>query len=128
MRLSQKTLKQRFKKFNEMYFNNELPEVPKFKVGGSKNIAGEFLAKLYVNWDDDEEKYIEAMDKMTIYLSKRLLRDSHILDEILLHEMIHYYGYFMNFNIDGTHNEWFMEYAEKINKDGYNIGEYYDYD
>ena len=51
MRLSQKILKKRFKKFNEEYFNNYLTE-PEFKVGGSENIAGLFTANVLLENDE----------------------------------------------------------------------------
>jgi hypothetical protein len=32
----------------------------------------------------------------------------------------------MNYDIDGTHGDFFMSMAEEINKDGYNIQQYYE--
>ena len=126
MRLSQKILNKRFKKFNEEYFNNYLTE-PEFKVGGSENIAGLFTANVLLENDEHGKEYAIELNKIRIYFSKRLIFNSDILDNILLHEMIHYYGYYMNEDIEGSHGKWFMTMAEKINKDGgYNIKEYYE--
>ena len=101
MRLSKKVLEKRFKKFNEKYFNNELV-VPKFVVGGSKWTAGEFNCKFYTEIEDGVE-YATELINLKIYFSKRLIKNSRILDNIMLHEMIHFYGYYMNYDINGEH-------------------------
>ena len=127
MRLSQKLLKKRFEKFNEKYFNGVLV-VPDFIVGGSKWTAGEFKCKYYTDTDKDGYEYATELMNIRIYFSKRLIKNSNILDNIMLHEMIHYYGYYMNFDIEGLHEDYFLGMAERINKDGYNIQKYYEED
>jgi len=124
MRLSKKLLKKRFNEFNKKYFNEELIE-PKFIVGGSKYTAGEFKCKYYTDIEDGEEYATELLN-IRIYFSKRLIKNSKILDDIMLHEMIHFYGYYMNYDIEGLHGDYFLGMAEQINKDGYNIKEYYE--
>ena len=127
MRLSKKVLKNRFKKFNEKYFNGELVE-PKFVIGGSKWIAGEFNCKYYTDNDEDGKEYATELVNIRIYFSKRLIKNSRILDNIMLHEMIHYYGYYMNYDIEGLHEDYFLGMAESINEDGYNIKPFYEED
>ena len=124
MRLSNTILKKRFKAFNEKYFGNELVE-PKFVITGSRLVAGMFNSDLFIKTDENGDKYISELGDIKIKLSKYLLKNSRILDNILLHEMIHYYGYFMNEDIDGTHDKFFKKMAKKINKDGYNVQRYY---
>ena len=126
MRLSKKVLEKRFKKFNEKYFNNELV-VPKFVVGGSKWTAGEFNCKYYTEIEDGIE-YATELINLKIYFSKRLIKNSRILDNIMLHEMIHFYGYYMNYDIKGEHGDYFLGMAKQINKDGYNIKAFYEED
>lgn len=126
MRLSQKVLKKRFKIFNEKYFKGELVE-PDFIITGSKWVAGMFNCDVYLERDDDGSQYATELKKLRIRLSKRLIKNSKILDDILLHEMIHYYGYYMNEDIEGEHGKFFKKWARKINKDGYKIQKYYDY-
>ena len=126
MRLSKKVLEKRFKKFNERYFNNELV-VPKFVVGGSKWTAGEFNCKFYTEIEDGVE-YATELINLKIYFSKRLIKNSRILDNIMLHEMIHFYGYYMNYDINGEHGDYFLGMAKQINKDGYNIKAFYEED
>jgi hypothetical protein len=125
MRLSQKVLKKRFKRFNEKYFNGYLVE-PKFIITGSRWTAGMFLSTVHLDNDENGEEYATELCNIRIELSKRLIKNSRILDNILLHEMIHYFGYYMNYDIDGTHGDFFMSMAEEINKDGYNIQQYYE--
>lgn len=124
MRLSKKSLKKRFENFNKLYFNSCLVE-PKFVITGSKWTAGMFNCVVLVKKDDDGEEYASELKNLKIRLSKRLIRNDRILDNILLHEMIHYYGYYMNFDINGDHGEFFLSMADEINKDGYEIQQYY---
>ena len=125
MRLSQKVLKKRFKIFNERYFNGELVE-PDFVVTGGRWTAGMFNCKFYTEKDEDGNEYATELINLKIRLSKYLIKDSKTLDNILLHEMIHYYGYYMNYDIEGLHEDFFLSMAEEINKDGYNIQKYYE--
>jgi predicted SprT family Zn-dependent metalloprotease len=127
MRLSKKTLENRFNKFNERYFGGELI-VPKFVIGGSKWTAGEFKCKYYTDYDDEGTEYATELVNIKIYFSKRLIKNSKILDNIMLHEMIHFYGYYMNLDINGDHEDYFLSMAEDINKDGYNVKAFYEVD
>ena len=127
MRLSKKVLKKRFKKFNELYFNGELVE-PDFQITGNRWIAGMCISKLIIQEDENGEDYISEMRHIRIQLSKYLIKNSRILDNILLHEMIHYYGYYMNADMEGVHEDFFLGMAEEINKDGYNVQKYYEED
>lgn len=124
MRLSKKMLKQRFDKFNERYFNNELTE-PKFVKTGSRWTAGMFNCDVFVVTDEDGSRYASLLRDIKIRLSKYLIKNSKILDNIMLHEMIHYYGYVMNEDIKGSHGKFFKKMAKKINKDGYHVQKYY---
>lgn len=124
MRLSQKTLKKRFDKFNKEYFNGELVE-PDFVITGNRWVAGMFNCKVILD-DDNGEEYASELINIRIYLSKYLLKNDRILNNILLHEMIHYYGYYMNLDINGEHGDFFMAMADEINKDGYSIQQYYE--
>lgn len=127
MRLSRKIILQRFKKFNERYFNNELV-TPKFVINGSRWTAGMFNCDVMVETNKRGKKYATELRDIKIRLSKYLIKNSRILDNILLHEMIHYYGYLMNEDIYGLHEKFFKKWAKKINKDGYHITAYYEED
>lgn len=124
MRLSNKVLKRRFERFNKKYFNEELVE-PKFVKTGSRWTAGMFNCDVYVVTEEDGSRYASELRDLKIVLSKHLIKNSRILDNILLHEMIHYYGYLMNKDIEGSHGSFFKRMARKINKDGYNVQKYY---
>lgn len=125
MRLSKKSIKKRFNKFNERYFGGVLVE-PKFVVTGNRWVAGMFNSDVIVSTDNDGIKYASELRDVKILLSKHLIYNSRIFDNILLHEMIHYYGYFMNEDIDGLHEDFFKRMAKMINKDGYKITKYYE--
>ena len=125
MRLSKKIIKKRFNKFNERYFGGVLVE-PKFVVTGNRWVAGMFNSDVIVSTDNDGIKYASELRDVKILLSKHLIYNSRIFDNILLHEMIHYYGYFMNEDIDGLHEDFFKRMAKMINKDGYKITKYYE--
>ena len=125
MRLTPKMLKRRFDDFNAKYFNNELVE-PKFVITGSRWTAGMFNSDVMVSTDDDGTRYASELRDIKIRLSKYLIKTPQILDNILLHEMIHYYGYLMNKDIEGSHGKFFKAMARKINKNGYNVQKYYE--
>ena len=124
MRLTPKMLKRRFDKFNERYFGGELVE-HKFVKTGSRWTAGMFNCDVFVITEEDGERYAFLLNNIKIRLSKHLIKNSRILDNILLHEMIHYYGYLMNEDIEGSHGKFFNKMARKINKDGYKVQKYY---
>ena len=88
MRLTPKMLKRRFDDFNAKYFNNELVE-PKFVITGSRWTAGMFNSDVMVNTDEDGTRYATELRDIKIRLSKYLIKNPKILDNILLHEMIH---------------------------------------
>ena len=125
MRLTPKMLKRRFDDFNAKYFNNELVE-PKFVITGSRWTAGMFNSDVMVNTDEDGTRYATELRDIKIRLSKYLIKTPQILDNILLHEMIHYYGYLMNKDIEGSHGRFFKNMARKINKHGYKVQRYYE--
>lgn len=125
MRLSQKNLKKRFKNFNERYFGGLLVE-PKFVITGSRWVAGMFNSDVIVETDEDGNRNATELRDIKIRLSKYLNKNDRILNNILLHEMIHYYGYYMNEDIDGLHDKYFKRMARIINKDGYHITKYYE--
>ena len=125
MRLTPKMLKRRFDNFNAKYFNNELVE-PKFMITGSRWTAGMFNSDVMVNTDEDGTRYATELRDIKIRLSKYLIKTPQILDNILLHEMIHYYGYLMNKDIEGSHGRFFKNMARKINKHGYKVQRYYE--
>ena len=89
-------------------------------------MAGMFNSDVIVSTDNDGIKYASELRDVKILLSKHLIYNSRIFDNILLHEMIHYYGYFMNEDIDGLHEDFFKRMAKMINKDGYKITKYYE--
>jgi len=124
MRLSDSILKKRFKIFNEKYFEGKLVE-PKFVIMGSRWTAGMFNSDLIIKKDGKGKRYVSELRNIKIKLSKYLLKNNSHLETILLHEMIHYYGYYMNLDIEGSHGRFFKKMAKQINKDGYNIQRYY---
>ena len=125
MRLTPKMLKRRFDEFNAKYFNNELVE-PKFVITGSRWTAGMFNSDVIVSTEEDGMIYATELRDIKIRLSKYLIKTPQILDNILLHEMIHYYGYLMNKDIEGSHGRFFMNMARKINRHGYKVKKYYE--
>jgi len=126
MRITKRMLKWRFKKFNEKYFKGELTE-PEFRINGSRDYAGLFSCKLMWKPSLDGDYYDMYLTKIRIDLSKYLLRNPSELDDILLHEMIHYYGFYLSEDLEGSHGKFFMKHAKKINKDGYHIDKVYEF-
>ena len=118
MEITRDTIYISFHLYNFEYFGNKLP-APNFKVRHSYRTLGFFSCEY------DEDGY---MFNQTIEISDSYDYTESQLRDILVHEMIHYYGYYMNFDIEGLHEDYFLGMAERINKDGYNIQKYYEED
>lgn len=100
-------LVRKFREYNQLYFNNELPQ-PRFgllksyrtcgyfsckKIIGKRRLQGQRLdISVYYDWDENE------------------------LKSVIVHEMIHYYLAYKHIDNEVTHGEAFHEMAKHYNE------------
>lgn len=109
---------QRFKEFNERYFDNVLPitTIQEFKVFPYKNTLGSVVSLLY-------DSYSEIK---SFRVSNYFNRSEKVYCDTILHEMIHVYQYTVlypyqyNSNYD-VHGKTFVKKMNEINSFGWNI-------
>ena len=108
-------LTKKFRKFNEKYFNKELP-LPKITLLHSYRYLGYFLCDKVIGR--------RRLKHQEIQISDYYDWDEKELDNIIIHEMIHYYLAYKHIDNDLTHGKAFQEMANKFNKEyGFNIKE-----
>ena len=102
-------LTNQFKKYNTLYFNGILP-LPKFIVTNTKRTLGQYRYRKY-----------EVFNKHTICVTNYYDIDDKKIDNILIHEMIHYYLKFTNNRDTTAHGTQFKMQCARINQYGWNL-------
>ena len=105
MRICESQIRCLFRQFNKDYFGNILP-IPHIKIRHSDNTLGYF-------------SYMP--DKMfgtteTLEISDFYAYTSNQLRDIVVHEMIHYYLYYIGEDIRLKHGKSFMRMARQLNQ------------
>ena len=96
-----------FDKYNKLCFDGKLP-YPKISIFTSKHTLGRFTS----TFDDDNNMHdpiIEISDSYKYTKEK--------LEDIIVHEMIHYYLAYTKVDVYLTHKKPFKEMAKKLNKE-----------
>lgn len=102
-------IREKFIKYNELYFNNILP-IPSFKIIRSKRTLGRY-----------EYRRIKSSLQHTICITNHYKFDEKKYDTIIIHEMIHLYLKVTNAIDSSPHGYLFKKECNRINKDGWNI-------
>lgn len=102
----------KFRRFNREYFNNMLP-TPIFKVRKSKDVIGLHRMVSY-KYTLEKEHYI--------IISSYYDMQENVLEDVILHEMIHYFIAIRDLKDTEMHGVIFQHYMNEINKNGRNIG------
>ena len=97
-------LTNQFKKYNTLYFNGILP-LPKFIVTNTKHTLGQYRYRRY-----------EVFNKHTICVTNYYDIDDKKIDNILIHEMIHYYISINNIKDTSTHGKVFRQIMNSVNE------------
>ena len=123
-------IKQNYKRFNKMYFDNKLPDI-EFKISRSKNSWG-YASFNYIY----ERKNLKTIKPTAITISNYYDSPENIKQTTLLHEMIHIKDYVCHpehFVRNGRrvtghsydpHGWWFKSECEKLKKFGWEIEKY----
>ena len=107
-------IKEKFKLFNKLYFNGELRMPSKFTIQKMNLAAG----RIEVN-TKAKKPYV------TIIISNCFDYNENTLDEVIIHEMIHYYLYTKGSKGAFKHGNEFLEQCDRLFRDfGLNIYAY----
>jgi hypothetical protein len=106
MELTVAYLQNQFKKYNAMFFNNELPWIL-IKIGRSKSNFGIYHSETSL--------VTGKVLKQHIMISKYYNQTDKQYDETLIHEMIHYYIKFKGIKDNNSHGYEFIKLMNKIN-------------
>ena len=115
MEITEDTIKEKFRKFNSDYFGKALP-LPKFTLLHSYRYLGYFLCDKIIGKRKLKHPEIQISDYYD-WNEKEL-------DNVIIHEMIHYYLAYKHIDNELTHGEEFTKMADKLNKEyGFHISE-----
>ena len=117
VRVTTDYIRARFVLFNGMMFGGKLP-MPPLKVSNARSTLGQVRCKRHAQ-RDGTWRY----DDFEFVVSGRLGLDARALDDVIIHEMIHYYILSNQIQDTGPHGRVFRRMMEEINsRYGRNIG------
>lgn len=99
-------IKEKFKEYNNLYFDGKLP-MPKFDIMHTYKMSGYFIF--------DPVKKGRIRNKK-IYITDSFDFTEEMFRNILVHEMIHYYIAYNNIKDNDDHGIEFLKIAEELNK------------
>lgn len=109
-------IRSRFASFNATYFDGKLPE-PQFCVRNSRTVLGRFSYRRKRKWLFGRYRITDYAIMVSSYYDM----EASDLDNILLHEMIHFYIAYRNLRDTSTHGRLFHREMERLNACGWNI-------
>ncbi|NPD91845.1 SprT-like domain-containing protein [Xylanibacter muris] len=107
---------QEFNRFNAMYFDGCLP-VPVLKIGKARSALGTFSCRRKKTWLLGGTRLCDCV----IRLSSAYRMTEKDYQNVLLHEMIHYYIAYKRIKDTSPHGEVFRKEMERINSFGWRI-------
>lgn len=110
MRANLNFVRTRFDYFNRLCFNNTLPEI-NIVLSDSIRMLGVFVVKR----NADRGIFNRITVTKEIRISRRFDVDESIIEDTLLHEMIHYYIWFKKLRDSSPHGEIFKSEMNRIN-------------
>jgi hypothetical protein len=109
--MNEYSLENRYKYFNNLLFQNKLPENIHLSWSSSKRQSGETVAKA----QKIDNKDVIVPDSISITLSKLFKRSNEVFDSILIHEMIHVY-FFSISDFKEQHGPKFKALADRFSR------------
>lgn len=103
-------ISRQFAEFNDAYFNGELPR-PAFALGRARTVLGQFSCRRLRSWFPGRRKLSGCTIRMSTYydLPERECQN------VLLHEMIHYYIAYKGIRDTSPHGRVFRSMMEHLN-------------
>ena len=103
-------IKDRFRYFNSRIFVSPLPE-PKFQISDAATHAGMFIGKYRADGYP-----VTVPLECCIRISRRHDLEPTVLDDVLIHEMIHYWLWYNNMRDTAPHGVLFLRLMNEINR------------
>lgn len=110
MRATKKYVEQRFDHFNELMFGGRLPRVP-IELSDAATFMGKCIYLKQVH-KDGRTTYSE----FRLSFNTRVDLSERVLEDIIIHEMIHYSILYNGFNDSSSHGDIFKAITASINK------------
>lgn len=114
MQITTDWIKAHFERFNTDYFGGELP-LPKFSVSNSRTCLGVMIKRR------KRKFFICTCNEYTIRISNYYDIPEREFQNVLLHEMIHYYIYIKRLKDTSSHGTVFRGLMRTLNSYGWNI-------
>ena len=114
LRITHYELEQWFQQFNHDYFHDKLP-MPRLKRSKSKTRLGSFACRRKLTW-----RGYQPVD-FSIRISTYYQMTERQVQNVLLHEMIHYYIAYMRLRDTSAHGTVFRQLMDELNRKGWEI-------
>lgn len=103
-------IEEKFDAFNKLIFGGELPRIP-IVLGSATRVVGAFSYKARRNFWGKKEYF-----DLKLRFSKKFDLPENELEDVIIHEMIHYYIHFKNLKDKSAHGPLFKNLMNQINK------------
>lgn len=120
MQIDVNWLSTNFNRFNADYFNGELP-LPRFRISNARTELGTFKSKVKGNGGSRSKEKGNDNREFTISLSDYWTGDVFFFQNILLHEMIHFYIVYHRYKDNSPHGTLFRAQMKRLNLLGWDI-------
>lgn len=109
MRANKEYVTEKFNEFNRTIFGNELPSI-NIRIGNAKTMLGSISYKKKTTW----KKTVYYDFKLTVSSYSELTEKE--IEDVIIHEMIHYYILYFNIKDTSSHGVTFRRIMNSINK------------
>ena len=106
----------KFDDFNRLYFNNQLPPIP-IKLSNAKTFLGKVCFRKERRLFSRKWRYSDFV----LRINTRIDLPEEVLEDTILHEMIHYFIAFNQWQDTSAHGRLFREQMARINATGRHI-------
>lgn len=109
MRPSVEYVERKFDEFNKLIFGGKLPKLP-FKISSARTFLGQI--KYFQEKNDDGTWHYYGF---TFHVSDKIDLPEDVVDDTIIHEMIHYYIGYNQMQDNAPHGDLFLQKMEEIN-------------
>ena len=103
-------IQEKFREFNRQMFGDELPMLP-IRLSNAKTFMGQCSFKKRRNWYGKTENY-----DFVLRINTRIDLPERELEDIIIHEMIHYYIGYKQLRDTSSHGQLFRQMMAEINQ------------